>query len=92
MLEQLPNFVTSWHLVYVTFLVTFAVMASGITSASTLSRAFGGDYLQEFISVNTTLAALVFVGVVAHGFDGVMTGHGVLLRAYGSRHYTPLGY
>jgi basic amino acid/polyamine antiporter, APA family len=50
---------------FLTFLVTFAVMASGITSASTLSRAFGGDYLQEFISVNTTLAALVFVGVVA---------------------------
>jgi basic amino acid/polyamine antiporter, APA family len=50
---------------FVTFLVTFAVMASGITSASTLSRAFGGDYLQEFIDVPTTLAALVFVGVVA---------------------------
>ena len=49
----------------VTFLVTFAVMASGITSASTLSRAFGGDYLQEFVSVPTTLAALVFVVVVA---------------------------
>jgi amino acid transporter len=50
---------------FLTFLVTFAVMASGITSASTLSRAFAGDYLQEFISVDTTLAALVFVGVVA---------------------------
>jgi amino acid transporter len=44
--------------------VTFAVMASGITSASTLSRAFGGDYLQEFISVPTTLAALVFIVIV----------------------------
>jgi basic amino acid/polyamine antiporter, APA family len=50
---------------FVTFLVTFAVMASGITSASTLSRAFGGDYLQEFISVPTTIAALVFVVIVA---------------------------
>jgi amino acid transporter len=50
---------------FLTFLVTFAVMASGITSASTLSRAFGGDYLQEFIDVPTTLAALVFVVVVA---------------------------
>src|SRR3712207_6323846 len=48
----------------VPFLVTFAVMASGITSASTLSRAFGGDYLQEFISVPTTLAALVFIVLV----------------------------
>ena len=30
---------------FVTFMVAFAVMASGITSASTLARAFGGDYL-----------------------------------------------
>jgi len=55
----------AFRIPFVTFLVTFAVMASGITSASTLSRAFGGDYLQEFISVPTTIAALVFVGVVA---------------------------
>src|SRR3712207_2344815 len=49
----------------VTFLVTFAVMASGITSASTLSRAFAGDYLGEFISVPTTVAAVIFIAVVA---------------------------
>jgi amino acid transporter len=29
---------------FVTFMVAFAVMASGLTSASTLARAFGGDY------------------------------------------------
>ena len=46
-------------------MVAFAVMASGITSASTLARAFGGDYLQEFLDVPTTLAALVFIVVVA---------------------------
>jgi amino acid transporter len=45
-------------------MVAFAVMASGITSASTLSRAFGGDYLKEFIDVPTSLAALVFIVVV----------------------------
>ena len=30
---------------FFTFMVAFAVMLSGITSASTLARAFGGDYL-----------------------------------------------
>jgi amino acid transporter len=30
---------------FVTFIVTFAVMSSGITSAATAARAFGGDYL-----------------------------------------------
>jgi len=50
---------------FVTFMVAFAVMASGVTSASTLARAFGGDYLKEFIDVPTTLVALVFVAIVA---------------------------
>ena len=30
---------------FVTFMVAFAVMCSGLGSASTLARAFGGDYL-----------------------------------------------
>ena len=34
-----------------TFIVAFAVMCSGITSAATLARAFGGDYLAEFVDV-----------------------------------------
>ena len=50
---------------FLTFMVAFAVMASGVTSASTLARAFAGDYLEEFVSVPTTLAALVFIGIVA---------------------------
>ncbi len=50
---------------FITFMVAFAVMASGVTSASTLSRAFGGDYLKEFIDVPTTAAALVFIVIVA---------------------------
>jgi amino acid transporter len=49
----------------VTFLVTFAVMASGITSAATLSRAFAGDYLGEFITIPTTVAAVIFIAIVA---------------------------
>jgi APA family basic amino acid/polyamine antiporter len=55
----------AFRLPFMTFMVAFAVMASGITSAATLSRAFGGDYLQEFVSVPTVLAALAFITVVA---------------------------
>lgn len=50
---------------FLTFLVAFGVMCSGITSAATLSTAFGGDYLKEFVSLPTTLAALIFIVVVA---------------------------
>jgi APA family basic amino acid/polyamine antiporter len=50
---------------FLTFMVVVAVAASGMTSAATLSRAFGGDYLKEFVDVPTTLAALVFIAVVA---------------------------
>lgn len=50
---------------FLTFLVAFAVMASGVTSASTLSRAFAGDYLHDFVNIPTTLAALVFIVLVA---------------------------
>jgi basic amino acid/polyamine antiporter, APA family len=55
----------AFRMPFVTFMVAFAVMASGITSAATLSRAFGGDYLKEFVSIPTVLAALVFIAVVA---------------------------
>jgi amino acid transporter len=45
-------------------MVAFAVMASGITSACTLTIAFSGDYLSQFISVPIVGAALVFMLVV----------------------------
>jgi APA family basic amino acid/polyamine antiporter len=48
-----------------TFMIAFAVMSSGIASASTLSRAFAGDYLKEFVDVPLVLAALVFILIVA---------------------------
>jgi hypothetical protein len=35
-------------------MVAFAVMCSGIMSASTLSRAFGGDYLSEFVETHAS--------------------------------------
>ena len=34
---------------FLTFMVAFAVMASGITSASTLARGFAGDSLAAFV-------------------------------------------
>ena len=46
----------AFNVPFVSFMVTFAVMCSGITSAATLSRAFGGDYLKVFIDVPTVLA------------------------------------
>jgi APA family basic amino acid/polyamine antiporter len=46
---------------FFTFLVAFAVVCSGITSASALSRGFGGDYLAEFVDVKVVLAALALL-------------------------------
>ena len=50
---------------FLTFMVAFTVMASGITSASTAALAFGGRYLQEFVTLPTVLVALGFVLVLA---------------------------
>ena len=55
----------AFRLPFLTFIVTFAVMMSGVTSASTLARAFGGDYLATFVSIPTVVAALCFILVVA---------------------------
>jgi amino acid transporter len=51
---------------FLTFLVAFAVMMSGITSASAAARAFGGDYLAELLpfGVPTLVAAWVFLGLI----------------------------
>ena len=50
---------------FFTFVVAFAVMASGVTSAATLATAFGGDYLSEFVDLPTILVGLVFVAVIS---------------------------
>jgi basic amino acid/polyamine antiporter, APA family len=55
----------AWRRPFFTFLVAFAVMSSGLTSASTLARAFGGDYLSAFVDAPATLVALLFIGAVA---------------------------
>jgi APA family basic amino acid/polyamine antiporter len=50
---------------FLTFIVAFAVMSSGIASASTLSRAFAGDYLKEFVDIPLVVAAIGFILLVA---------------------------
>lgn len=50
---------------FVAFLIAFAVVASGVTSASALARAFSGDYLAEFVTVPVAAAALAFIVVIA---------------------------
>ena len=81
----------------IAFLVAFAVMASGITSAATLARGFGGDYLAEFVDVEVLVGAvalLLAVGVVNFigikesvrvnlGFTAVEVGGLVLITVIG---------
>ncbi|MBB3663506.1 MULTISPECIES: APC family permease [Prauserella salsuginis group] len=48
-----------------TFLVAFAVMCSGITSASSAAVAFGDTYLAEFVSSPMPLMAIAFIALLA---------------------------
>jgi basic amino acid/polyamine antiporter, APA family len=50
---------------FLSFLVAFAVVVSGITSASALARGFGGDYLSEFVDVPVVVTALVLLALIA---------------------------
>ncbi|MFI6387342.1 APC family permease [Nonomuraea sp. NPDC050547] len=50
---------------FVTFIVAFTVMMSGITSASAAARAFGGRYLAEFVTLPVLVGAFIFLGLVA---------------------------
>ncbi len=50
---------------FLTFIVAFAVMSSGLTSASAAARAFGGDYLKEFVDIPTLVVAVAFIVTVA---------------------------
>jgi len=57
---------------FLTFMVTFAVMASGVTSAATAAKAFGDTYLKEFIELPTWAVAGVFIlGLALVNFRGV---------------------
>lgn len=55
---------------FVSFLVAFAVLMSGVTSAGAAARAFGGDYLAEFVDLPTVLVALGFVMGLAASTTG----------------------
>jgi len=54
---------------FVTFIIAFAVMCSGITSASTASRAFAANFSTalgfDFDTLGVTLVGLAFMAVVA---------------------------
>ncbi|MCX4969788.1 APC family permease [Streptomyces sp. NBC_00654] len=51
---------------FLTFVVAFMVMCSGLSSASAAARAFSGDYLGEFTSaVPPTLVAILFILILA---------------------------
>jgi amino acid transporter len=55
-----------------TFVVAFAVMCSGVSSAAALATAFGGDYLSEFVELPTILVGLaVVLGVSLINFRGI---------------------
>ncbi|MGC5015379.1 APC family permease [Streptosporangium sp. DT93] len=54
----------AFNIPFVTFIVAFAVMMSGITSASAAARAFGGDYLAEFVSIPVIVGAFLFLGLI----------------------------
>lgn len=49
---------------YLSFLVGFLMMASGITTAAALANAFAGDYLGALLDVPPVPTALVFIAIL----------------------------
>jgi amino acid transporter len=57
---------------FLTFMVTFTVMCSGVTSAASAAKAFGDTYLREFLTLPLWLVALAFIaGLALINFRGV---------------------
>ncbi len=50
---------------FLTFIVAFTVMSSGITSASSAAVAFGKTYLTEFVTLPTWAVAITFIVLLA---------------------------
>lgn len=50
---------------FFTFMVAFAVVASGLASAATIARAFGGEYLSAFISLPVVVVGIVFIAAIS---------------------------
>jgi basic amino acid/polyamine antiporter, APA family len=55
----------AWGKPFLTFLVAFAVMCSGLTSAATLSRALVAGYTPRSLGVSSTVLALLFIALIA---------------------------
>ncbi len=50
---------------FVTFMVAFAVIASGLASAATIARAFGGEYLSAFVSLPVAVVGMAFIAAIS---------------------------
>jgi basic amino acid/polyamine antiporter, APA family len=55
----------AYSIPFFSFMVAFAVMASGLASSSAISTTFGGRYLAEFVELPTLAVALVFIVILA---------------------------
>lgn len=55
----------AFKLPFLTFIIAFMVMCSGLSSASAAARAFSGDYLQEFLDIPPTLVSVLFIVALA---------------------------
>jgi amino acid transporter len=55
----------AFRMPFLTFVVAFAVLASGLASAATIGRAFGGQYLSAFVAWPTVAVGLGFLAVIA---------------------------
>lgn len=49
---------------FISFLVGFLMMSSGITTAAALTNAFAGDYLSAVLPVSPVLASVVFISAL----------------------------
>lgn len=57
---------------YLTFLIGFMMLASGITTSAALANAFAGDYLRALVDLPAVPVTLVFIGLlVAINLRGV---------------------
>lgn len=57
---------------FLTFMVTFTVMSSGVTSAASAAKAFGDTYLKQFATLPLWIVALFFMlGLALINFRGV---------------------
>jgi len=54
----------AWGKPFLTFIVAFAVLMSGVSSASTAALAFGGNYLAALVTAPPMLGALGFLAAV----------------------------